>query len=220
MYYCHFVKFSVIYMIGKLTKCHKYMFQQIETLYGETDDYFKPILIVCEFESVLFGNYSRIAFADDQILHADIGEIENDVAQFDYTLSLPNRIAPLKLPKRFGRRTSCWPKNVDPTLMEMHYDLNDKSVKEESITFSENCWIAYKENLRIYSHLDKLKNNCIFHFLCFFVSPCFYNTSFLAHNGTRFDSVLIQRVLLDMDIVARTITIGSGLLEVRLNDFI
>ena len=207
LYQFHFVTFSLTLQTSTL-----------ETLFGETDDYFQPILIVCEFESVLFGNYSRISFSDQRILHTDIGKVENDVAQFDYTLSLPNKIAPLKLPQRFGRRSSCWPKNVDPDVLVKHYNLNDEGVKEESISFSQNCWVAYKENLRTYSHLDKLKNNCIFHFLCFFISPCFYNTSFLAHNGTRFDSVLIQRVLLDMDIVAKTITIGSGLLEVRIID--
>ena len=177
---------------------------------------YEAILIVCQFEAVLFGNYCQIAFANSEISHPDINVIKNNVAQFDYMLEMPNVIAPLKLPQRFGRRAGCWPKCTNPEILKTHYSLQDNTLKEKTVKFSQDCWRAYEENLKKYDHLHGLKNNCIFHFLCFFISPCFYNTSFIAHNSSRFDAVLVQRVLLDMDITAKTITAGSGLLQLSL----
>lgn len=139
----------------------------------------EAILIVCHFESVLYGNYSRVSFAHDKIVNSDIGKVINNVDKYDYMGTLPNRIPPKKLPKRYQSRKKCWPKGSDPSQWENHFDLNDPNILYESEEFSKQCLQHYKENLRKYLHLKQLENNCVFQFLCFFLSPSFVNTTFI-----------------------------------------
>ena len=52
----------------------------METIYEPGMVAFDPIMIVCEFESVLFGNYNRISFAHQDLNNPEIGNIQNQVA--------------------------------------------------------------------------------------------------------------------------------------------
>ena len=47
-------------------------------------DSFKPILVVLEFETVCFGNTSRIIFGDKKLISPKLNVVEKSVAQFDY----------------------------------------------------------------------------------------------------------------------------------------
>ena len=147
---------------------------------------FQPIMISCIYENVLFGNYNMITFAHQDFKHTAINKIHNQVDRYDYTGSLPNRISPLKLKSRYGSRKSCWPKNCDPALYEKHYDIYDSGISDEIEKFSMECWSNYQENLQKFAHLKDLQNNCVFKFLCFFMTKSFYNTSFVSHNGARY----------------------------------
>ena len=134
-----------------------------------------------------------ITFGDKDLKNSDIGKIHQQVAKYDYTCHLPNRIAPYKLNPRFQSRKRCWPKNCDPDLYEQHFDLNAPWVKEETENFAQKCWFHYQENLKKYSHLEHLQENCVFHFLCFFMTSCFYNTTFISHNGARQVLILLPK---------------------------
>ena len=104
---------------------------------------------------------------------------------FNVSGKLPNRNAPRKMNPRYGSRKSCWPKDTNPALWENHFDLDDPNHADEVKKFSQECWANYKKNLQQFSHLKHLENNCIFHFLSFFLTESFVNTTFLAHNGAR-----------------------------------
>ena len=162
------------------------MKQTKETIHENGMSSFEPIMISCVFENVLYGNYSMITFGHPELEHCDIGKIHKQVAMYDYMGTLPNRIAPLKLNPRYGTRKGCWPKKCDPALYEKHYNLFDPSIKEETETFAKECWLNYQENLKKYAHLKHLQNNCVFKFLCFFMTKSFYNTTFISHNGARY----------------------------------
>ena len=146
---------------------------------------FEPIMICCIYENILFGNYNMITFAHDELKNSAIGKIHKQVDRYDYTGALPNRIAPMKLNPRYRSRKGCWPKNCNPELYEKHYDLYDPAIAAETETFSKQCWLDYEANLKKFAHLTHLQNNCIFKFLCFFMTRSFYNTTFIAHNGAR-----------------------------------
>ena len=146
---------------------------------------FEPVMIVWEYENVLFGNYSRFSWADEGIKHPELGKVQENVAKYDYTKTLPNRIAPRKLNPRYRSRKGCWPKNADEALWTKHYNLDDPSLDEEVRLFTQECWKNYQENLKKFAHLPHLHGNCVFHFLAFFLSKSFVNTTFLAHNGAR-----------------------------------
>ena len=144
-------------------------------------------MIVCEFESVLFGNYNRISFAHQDLNNPEIGNIQNQVAQYNYLGNLPNRIAPCKLNPRYGTRKGCWPKGVNPSLWENHFNFDDPGIKEETENFSNESLRLYKENLKKYQHLKHLQQNPIFHFLCWTTTKIMCNRTFIAHNGARLD---------------------------------
>ena len=137
------------------------------------------------YENILFGNYNSITFSHKNLTHPDIGKIHKQVAKYDYTYNLPNRIAPNKLNPRFRSRKGCWPKNSDPSLYEKHFNLNDPEITKETENFAKECWAHYEENLKKYAHLKHLQDNCIFKFLCFFMTKSFVNTTFISHNGAR-----------------------------------
>ena len=130
--------------------------------------------------------------------------------------------------------------NCDPALYEKHFDINTPEITKETDTFAKKCWQLYEENLKKYAHLSHLQDNCVFKFLCFFMTKAFCNTSFISHNGARyvliflkkyfelkckfifnrFDSLFIQSVLLDMEISdIKSLNSGSGLLEIYLPQF-
>ena len=157
----------------------------IETIFENGMSAFEPVMISCMYENVVFGNYNQITFAHKDLSHPDIGKIHKQVSKYDYTCGLPNRIAPLKLNPRYRSRKKCWPQGSDPSLYENHFDLNDPKIEEETETFAKECWLNYEENLRKYAHLTHLQDNCIFKFLCFFMTKSFYNTTFISHNGAR-----------------------------------
>ena len=157
----------------------------IECLFEDGMTSFEPIMIVCEYENVLFGNYSRFSWADEEIKHPELGTVIDNVGQYDYMGDLPNRIAPRKLNPKYRSRKNCWPRNTDPLLLNTHFSLEDPNLNAEVKKFSQECWANYRENLKKFSHLTHLQNNCIFHFLAFFLTKSFVNTSFLSHNGAR-----------------------------------
>ena len=146
---------------------------------------FDPIMIVCEYENILFGSYSRFSWAHNNIQHPELRKVINNVGCYNYMDDLPNRIAPRKINPRYSSRKACWPKNADPSLWKNHFDFDDPKISEEIERFSQQCWADYQENLQKFSHLTHLQNNCIFHFLSYFLTKSFVNTSFLAHNGAR-----------------------------------
>ena len=142
-------------------------------------------MIVCEYENVLYGSYSRFSWAHNDIKHPELGTVINNVGRYDYMGQLPNRIAPRKVNRRYRSRRTCWPKNADPSLWNNHFSLEDPSLTDEVEAFSRECWKNYQDNLRNFSHLSHLQTNCVFHFLCYFLTKSFVNTTFLAHNGAR-----------------------------------
>ena len=157
----------------------------IETIFENGMSKFEPVMISALYENVLFGNYNMITFAHKNLSHPDMGKIHKQVAKYDYAPNIPNRIAPLKLNPRYRSRKGCWPKKCDPTLYKSHFDLNAPEITVESESFAKECWTNYEENLKKYAHLLHLQDNCIFKFLCFFMTKSFYNTTFISHNGAR-----------------------------------
>ena len=146
---------------------------------------FEPIMIVCELENILFGSYSRFSWAHKDIKHPDLGIVIDNVAHYDYMYDLPNGIAVKKINPRFGTRKSCWPKYADPAQWSNHFSLEDPNLAEEVKQFSTRCCANCQQNLKNFSHLTHLQDNCIFHFLAYFLTKSFCNTTFLAHNGAR-----------------------------------
>ena len=64
----------------------------IECIYEKGMTGFHPLMITSIYENILFGNYNMITFAHDDLIHQDIGKIHRQIARYDYTGTLPNRI--------------------------------------------------------------------------------------------------------------------------------
>ena len=160
-------------------------YYDVEAIFQEGLTSFDPVMIVCEWENVLFGYYSRISFAHPALTPPEIGKIQNHVAEYNYLGELPNRIPPCKLKPRYGTRKACWPKGTNPSMWENHFSFDHPGIREEAEKFSEESMKLYRENLKKYHYLKHLQNNPIFHFLCWTTSKIMCNRTFVAHNGAR-----------------------------------
>ena len=66
----------------------------METVYEYGMTTFPPVMVSAMYEYILFGNYDMITFGHKDLKNSDIGKINQQVAKYDYTCHLPNRIAP------------------------------------------------------------------------------------------------------------------------------